>query len=215
MQPIKSSEVIMKKIRNANLKQIDNHFKDVDLEKSIYSPIDEDIVIAFASELNSNGGTFVFCSDEKELLTNLIGLANDRKWDSFFTKDPKIKKVLQTANLNTSHSDTDLLKSQNGITSCEALVARLGSVLISSKQSSGRKVNFFPNTHIVIADTSMIVPSVKDALELVNTKYDGHFPSMTSLITGPSRTADIEKTLVMGMHGPRELIVFLLDEPLK
>jgi L-lactate dehydrogenase complex protein LldG len=215
MQSIKSSEKIMKRVRNANIGKIDNIFEDVDLEKDIYAPIDDDLVYAFASELNANGGTFVFCNNEEELLDNLIGLTNDRKWGSLFTKDAQIKSLLQKTNIPIQHSEKELLDTPNGITSCESLVARLGSVMISSKQTSGRKPNFFPNTHIVIADSSMIVATVKDALELVNTKYEGHFPSMTTLITGPSRTADIEKTLVMGMHGPRELIVFLLDEPLK
>jgi L-lactate dehydrogenase complex protein LldG len=46
-------------------------------------------------------------------------------------------------------------------------------------------------------------------------KYLASLPSMMTLITGPSRTADIEKTLVMGAHGPRELYVFLLEDQLK
>ena len=215
MQAIKSSEVIMKRVRNANLNQVDNVYEDVDLEKDIYAPVDENIEVAFATELNNNGGTFVFCANEKELTDNLAALSNSRKWPSLYSKDPKIQALLKSANIPFTQSDKDLLSTPNGITACEALIARLGSILISSKQISGRKTNFFPNTHIVIADLSMIVPTVKLALELVHNKYEGKFPSMTTLITGPSRTADIEKTLVMGMHGPRELIVFLLDEPLK
>ena len=215
MQAIKSSEVIMKRVRNANLNQIDNVFEDVDLEKDIYTPIDGELELAFATELNNNGGTFVFCANQQELIDNLVALQQSRNWSSLFSRDQKIQNLLQTAGITLSQSDNDLLSTKNGITSCEALVARLGSILISSKQSSGRKPNFFPNTHIVISDLSMIVADVKSALELVHKKYEGKFPSMTTLITGPSRTADIEKTLVMGMHGPRELIVFLLDEPLK
>jgi len=215
MQTIKSSEKIMKRIRQANLTQVDNQYEGVDLEKDIYAPIDDDIEIAFASELNANGGTFVYCASEQELIQNLIALSNERKWNSLFTKDLQIQKLLKEYNLSSSHNNQDLLQTENGITQCEALIARLGSVLISSGQSSGRKPNFFPNTHIVIADLSQIVATIKDGLELVHNKYQGRFPSMTTVITGPSRTADIEKTLVMGMHGPRELIVFLLNEPLK
>ncbi|MCK5078809.1 MAG: LUD domain-containing protein, partial [Bacteroidales bacterium] len=51
-----------------------------------------------------------------------------------------------------------------------------------------------------------------DALKGMKEKYGQDLPSMISLITGPSRTADIEKTLVMGAHGPRELYVFLVDD---
>jgi len=205
----------MKRIRNANLNQMDNNFEDVDLEKDIYAPLDDDIEVNFAEELNQNGGTFVFCNNEEELTKNLQLLSVERKWDSLFTKDKNIQALLSNCNIAFKDSEADFLKTKNGITQCEALVARLGSVLISSKQMSGRRMNFFPNTHIVIAHLSQVVPTVKDALIEVNKKYEGKFPSMTTLITGPSRTADIEKTLVMGMHGPRELIVFMLEQPLK
>jgi L-lactate dehydrogenase complex protein LldG len=87
-------------------------------------------------------------------------------------------------------------------------------VLISSKQQSGLRANFFPKTHIVIAHLGQIVSTVKEAMIKLHEKYEGRLPSMTTLITGPSRTADIEKTLVMGMHGPQELIIFMLTEPL-
>jgi len=215
MQKIKSSELIMKRIRNANLNQMDNNFEDVDLEKDIYAPLDDDIEVNFAQELNQNGGTFVFCNNEEELVNNLHLLSVERKWDSLFTKDKSIQELLSKYTISYSESETDFLKTKNGITQCEALVARLGSVLISSKQMSGRRMNFFPNTHIVIAHLDQVVATVKDALIEVNKKYEGKFPSMTTLITGPSRTADIEKTLIMGMHGPRELIVFMLEQPLK
>ena len=215
MQKIKSSELIMKRIRNANLNQMDNNFEDVDLEKDIYAPLDDDIEVNFAQELNQNGGTFVFCNNEEELVNNLHLLSVERKWDSLFTKDKSIQELLSKYTISYSESETDFLKTKNGITQCEALVARLGSVLISSKQMSGRRMNFFPNTHIVIAHLDQVVATVKDALIEVNKKYEGKFPSMTTLITGPSRTADIEKTLILGMHGPRELIVFMLEQPLK
>ena len=214
MQTIKSSEVIMKRIRNANLKQIDNKFENVDLEKDIYTSLDDDLEFTFAKELNANGGTFVFCANEQELISNLSTLANERMWDSYFVKDSTIKSILERNGLNINSSESKFLTSKNGITACEALVSRLGSVLVSSKQMSGRRINFFPDTHIVIANLSQLVTNVKGGLELVNEKYEGKFPSMTTLVTGPSRTADIEKTLVKGMHGPRELFVFLLENPL-
>ena len=59
---------------------------------------------------------------------------------------------------------------------------------------------------------SQIFYDIGDALEFVKELYAPGFPSMVSLVTGPSRTADIEKTLVMGAHGPKELIVFLVDD---
>jgi L-lactate dehydrogenase complex protein LldG len=53
---------------------------------------------------------------------------------------------------------------------------------------------------------------VKDALQLIKNRYGDNLPSLISFATGPSRTADIEKTLVVGVHGPREVYCFLIDE---
>jgi L-lactate dehydrogenase complex protein LldG len=214
MQKIKSSEVILKRLRTANLHQIDNRFEDVDLEKDIYTPFDDDAEFVFAREVQNNGGKFVFCADEQELTANLLALAKERNWTSFFTKDKTIQSVLNKHQIAFSESEEDFIKTGHTLTSCEFFVARLGSVLISSKQQSGRRANFLPKTHIVIGHLEQIVPTVKDALMQLHNKYEGRFPSMTTLITGPSRTADIEKTLVMGMHGPQELIIFMLAEPL-
>lgn len=73
-------------------------------------------------------------------------------------------------------------------------------------------MNVFPETHIVIARINQIVGELKDAIVAVKKKYAGGLPSMLTVVTGPSRTADIEKTLVMGAHGPKELYVMLIDE---
>jgi L-lactate dehydrogenase complex protein LldG len=65
--------------------------------------------------------------------------------------------------------------------------------------------------HVVIARSSQVVLEIGDALAGIKGKY-GQMPSQVSMITGPSRTADIEKTLVLGAHGPRDLFVFLLND---
>ncbi len=99
-----------------------------------------------------------------------------------------------------------------GITSCEFLVARTGSIIISSKQASGRRLPVFPSTHIVVGYASQLVRDVKDAMDGIKYKYGNQLPSMITTITGPSRTADIEKTLILGAHGPKEVYVFLIDK---
>jgi L-lactate dehydrogenase complex protein LldG len=62
-----------------------------------------------------------------------------------------------------------------------------------------------------LAYSSQLVTDLKDGFKLIKDKYGNQLPSMITTITGPSRTADIEKTLVLGAHGPKELFVFLLD----
>jgi L-lactate dehydrogenase complex protein LldG len=64
--------------------------------------------------------------------------------------------------------------------------------------------------HIIIAYKQQLVDYLEKAYSGIRDKYQDDFPSHVALITGPSRTADIEKTLVLGAHGPRELRVFLV-----
>ena len=100
---------------------------------------------------------------------------------------------------------------QAGISGCEFLIARSGSILVSTQQTFSRKIYAHSPQHIIIAKTSQIVNEMKEGIEGLKGKYD-KIPGMITAITGPSRTADIEKTLVMGAHGPEELYVFLIDD---
>jgi L-lactate dehydrogenase complex protein LldG len=98
--------------------------------------------------------------------------------------------------------------SQATITLCEALVAQTGSVLVSSA-NGGRQATVIAPVHIVFAKLDQLVPDLEAAFVRV---YEGGIASKNSyvcLITGSSRTADIEKILIMGAHGPRRLIVVL------
>ena len=67
----------------------------------------------------------------------------------------------------------------------------------------------YPPVHIVIANKNQLVDYLEKAYSEIHEKYKNDLPSQITLITGPSRTADIEKTLVLGAHGPRELRVFM------
>lgn len=99
-----------------------------------------------------------------------------------------------------------------GVTTCEALVAQTGSVLVSSRNSGGRALSVLPPHHVVLARKSQLVADLPAAFALLHEKYRGDFPSMLSFITGPSRTGDIERILVLGAHGPRKLTVLLVND---
>jgi L-lactate dehydrogenase complex protein LldG len=98
-----------------------------------------------------------------------------------------------------------------GITTCESLVARTGSILVSSVRNT-RVLTIYPSVHIVIAYSSQVVMEIKDSLQQLKNKYGRNMPSMISYITGPSRTSDIERKIVTGAHGPKELYVFLIQD---
>jgi L-lactate dehydrogenase complex protein LldG len=96
------------------------------------------------------------------------------------------------------------------ITSCEKLVARTGSILLSSASASGRTTSVYAPAHICIAYTDQLVDDIGDALMQAVAQHP-QLPSLITLATGPSRTADIEKTLVVGVHGPKEVFCFLVE----
>jgi L-lactate dehydrogenase complex protein LldG len=109
-----------------------------------------------------------------------------------------------------SITSEDFSKLKIGITEADCLIARTGSILIHSTSSGGRRLSVLPPTHIVVAEQKQIVPSLEDALQQLDQTEDNW--SYATMITGPSRTSDIEKQLVLGAHGPKHLIVILIKD---
>ncbi|HEY5041289.1 MAG TPA: LUD domain-containing protein [Verrucomicrobiae bacterium] len=95
-----------------------------------------------------------------------------------------------------------------GISECDALVAQTGSVLVTNRSAGGRALSVLPPHHVVLARREQLVADLPAAFELLQQKYAGNFPSMISFITGPSRTGDIERILVLGAHGPKKMTIF-------
>ncbi|HMZ46290.1 MAG TPA: LUD domain-containing protein, partial [Chitinophagaceae bacterium] len=75
----------------------------------------------------------------------------------------------------------------------------------------GRNTSVYAPAHICIAFTNQLVYDIGEGLTLLQEKYINQLPSLITLASGPSRTADIEKTLVTGIHGPKEVFVFLVE----
>lgn len=212
MQETTSREKVLKKIRNALISKKENPFSSLDFESSVYQSFSDSLDVTFALEFTKVAGKFIYCENQAELTENLGSLIKENEWENVFCLDADLKKILYDTGITFSSEDSEFLQTKVGITKCEYLIARLGSVLISSKQTSGRRLNVFPEIHIVVAYTDQIVSDIKDALNSLKEKYNNDLPSLVSVITGPSRTADIEKTLVMGAHGPKDLYVFLVDK---
>jgi len=212
MEESTQREKVLKRVRNSLISKTNNPFPNPDFDSNIYPNISDSLEIKFAEEFINASGNFIFCESEQELTENLNALNLENHWHSFHCKEEKIKNILTQAHLPYLSEEVDFPEIEVGITLCEYLVARTGSIMVSSKQLCGRKMFVFPPIHIVIAYTSQLVPDIKNALLALRKKYEDKIPSLVSFITGPSRTADIEKTLVMGMHGPKEVYLFLIDD---
>lgn len=111
---------------------------------------------------------------------------------------------------STSFNKQKLEGCDAGITVCEALVAQTGSILLSSASCGGRSLSILPHAHIVVATVDQITATIGEALAAAKARYNGRMPSMLGFITGPSRTGDIERILVLGAHGPKELVVVIV-----
>lgn len=207
-----SKEKVLKQIRQALIHKSSQEIGDVDKESEIFTTSEEPLEIQFAQNFLALNGKFIFCENTDEFIENFNFIAKDNNWKNLFCLEPTIKELLNKANIKFSDREADFIATDIGITLCECLIARTGSVMVTSKQASGRRLPIYANEHVVIAYTSQLVVHVKDGLKLIREKYNNQLPSMISTISGPSRTADIEKTLVQGAHGPKELFVFLIDD---
>jgi len=182
-----------------------------DFTSPIYHSLNESLALEFKTNLELIGGKVILCSTKIEIQDQIKRICAEKKQDKIFCTDPPLQDLLK--DVVTVDSEAGQFLSLNiGVTGCEFLVAHLGSVLISSAQVSGRRLNVFPETHIVVAQNAQLTGYLDQALEKLQEKYKNNLPSLISTITGPSRTADIEKTLVMGMHGPKSLIVIISEE---
>jgi len=91
-------------------------------------------------------------------------------------------------------------------------IAETGTLVLTSGADRPTTLNFLPETHIVMLPAGRIVGAMEQAWELLRAQYgQGRLPRTVNLITGPSRSADIEQTLQMGAHGPRRLHIILVD----
>jgi len=175
----------------------------------------DDLAIVFAENFQRIGGEFFYCESLAQLGVKLRTWLAERlpANEQFYVWEPAMQAVLQAAEVPFKDEDQGFKQqAAAGLTSCEALIARTGSIIVASASASGRRLSIYPDQHLVLARSSQVVAEIGDALRLVQSRYGQQLPSMLSLTTGPSRTADIEKTLVLGAHGPRRLTLFLVED---
>ncbi len=198
-----AKENILKKIRQALSHPTPLPFAQSEGANSVYQPATDELEIIFAQEFTKLEGKFAFCINEKHLEQQLGLLIAEKQWTKIYCNEDK---------WNRQFSNTINLESCDAaITGCEFLVARTGTIVMSAAQQSGRTVSVYAPVHICIAYVNQLVYDTKEALLLIKEKYTNNIPSLITFATGPSRTADIEKTLVIGVHGPKEVYLFLVD----
>lgn len=204
-------ESILKKIRKALTQSTPLPFPQSEGNSSVFQPSQQELEVQFAEQFSRLQGKFVFCLNQQELAAQLQQVLAHNKWEKIYCREDKLRGDLSANGFN-HFNHGDVASCDAAITTCEWLVARTGSIVMSAGQQSGRTVSVYAPVHICIAYTSQLVYDIRDGLLQAKEKYGAQLPSLITFATGPSRTADIEKTLVVGVHGPKEVYVFLVDQ---
>lgn len=173
----------------------------------------------FAERFRALKGEFHFVEDFESARNEIRNIVSPEENRSIFVEDTELvrnvlggDKTNATETINRHSASRDGVDSGTGllwgITAADMLVARTGSIILgSSKTRSRRSFCLVPN-HVVIATPEQIVPTLDEALDTLSKRDNG--ASLTTIVSGPSRTSDIEKNLVLGAHGPRRLILILI-----
>ncbi len=164
-----------------------------------------------AAELRAD---FHLLSRPEELEPALLALAKAEGWKKVAAHKGTMTDAacraltLPVCPVESGAEPRDMESCDAGLSECDALVAQTGSVLVTSRSAGGRALSVLPPHHVVLARREQLVAGLPDAFALVKSRYGAAYPSMISFITGPSRTGDIERILVLGAHGPRKLTIF-------
>ena len=180
-----------------------------DFDAPVYHSIEKSLDRAFKENLEAVNGSVYLCKSEEELVEKLKMVLQNVPNTEVICAENELQELLTKNGIEHQNYQEKQQAIEAGITSCEFLIAHTGSVMVSAALQGGRQLSIYPPQHIVIARKDQVVDFLHTAYDKIQEKYPDQLPSQITLITGPSRTADIEKTLVMGAHGPRELHVFL------
>jgi len=119
------------------------------------------------------------------------------------------REIVECAEVTVAPSAAELFDYDVGLTTAQAAIAETGTLVLESDSENHRLVSLVPPVHIAIVNAKDICLTIGDALKLVRSREVADMSRTITFITGPSRTADIELTLTVGVHGPRELYVIV------
>jgi len=178
--------------------------------------VGEDLVARFAQQAAILKADFVQVADMTAAQVKLREIAEREGWKRAACSETMLLGEIGVALLRVSrgYEVNELEACDAGITECDALVAQTGSVVLTARSGGGRALSVLPPHHVVIARRSQLLPDLPAAYALLHERYGGAWPSLMTFITGPSRTGDIERILVLGAHGPKKLTILMVDDAL-
>lgn len=172
-------------------------------------PTDYTLVQKFKFEFERVGGIFISTEFEKifDEISKIIHAENIEKIfvEKFENEIDNIMKNLPVRELITQpHSEKQIAQVDASITKCDFLIAETGTIVFIHSDTRFKSAALLPRVHIVIANKEQIYRTLGDVFANIK-----NFDSIL-LITGPSRTADIEKVIVQGVHGPQKVYLLII-----
>jgi L-lactate dehydrogenase complex protein LldG len=173
----------------------------------------EELAASFAKASKELKTEFHLIAGETEARATLGALRDAEGWQRVASHQGRLTtSIAESPGLPVLWTDAGydklaLERCDVGITECDVLVAQTGSLVVTSASSGGRALSVLPPHHVVLARRDQLVPDLPAAFRLLQDRYGANYPSMISFVTGPSRTGDIERILVLGAHGPKKLTV--------
>src|SRR5689334_10934838 len=161
--------------------------------KSVAPSVVVSVVDDFKHNLEAVDGHCLIARNELEVKAALAGITEGKR----------------IATSDEPPSTKDLFNFDVGITRAQAGIAETGTLVLDSAVERNRLVSLVPPIHIAILDASKIYATLGETLAMLQSS-DEVSPAIT-FITGPSRTADIELTLTVGVHGPQELHAIIVE----
>jgi L-lactate dehydrogenase complex protein LldG len=214
-----SRAFILSRIRKGlDAQQLEKPFPELPegIENQLFSQPSKDLSLdeQFAQAFIQIGGKFLYAENEAHAMQTILELYAQFDWQLVLTPESRLARTMYDLGSDILKPLVDHIETADAcVTLCEAAVARTGSFIFSAQQSLGRTASIYYPVHIVLLYNNQIRSDIKDGLNEVLTKYPDNMPSMINLNTGASRTADIEKTLVVGIHGPREVYCIYINQP--
>ena len=207
MAASRARENILKKVRQALSNPVPLPFIHEDQQAEVFVRESGDLAAIFANEFGKLQGRLILCNNKTELRQKLTDLITEHDWIHVYYQEDWVRDLF-----DGQEGFKDLEACDVSITGCDCLVARTGTIVMSSAKNGGRTTSVYAPIHVCIAYRNQLLYDPGDALSFLRENYKQNFPSFITFASGPSRTADIEKTLVTGVHGPKEVYCLLVNE---
>lgn len=179
------------------------------LQASVPDVSQKELAVRFSTELTAVGGEIHRVASEEKAIEAIEEILAGIQAKRIATSNPALLQDNTFAGVEmiADPSREDLFAVCAGISTAQLAIAETGTLVLRSSMERHRLISLVPPIHICVLIAIDIRPSMYSVLEETSNQID---PTIT-FITGPSRTSDIELTLAIGVHGPKRLIVVLID----